>query len=70
MSERIRLRNPQKFNVGIITPDKPHGLNIAPGAFTIVTQDDLDNLMGTKDEEHGQQDVMSRPPRHLLCLHA
>ena len=47
MSERIRLRNPQKFNVGIITPDKPHGLNIAPGAFTIVSQDDLDYLMGT-----------------------
>ena len=47
MSDRIRLRNPQKFNVGIITPDKPHGLNIAPGAFTIVSQDDLDYLMGT-----------------------
>lgn len=47
MSERIRLRNPHKFNVGIITPDKPHGLNIAPGAFTIVTQDDVDYLMGT-----------------------
>ena len=47
MSERIRLRNPQKFNVGIVTPDKPHGLNIAPGAFTIVSQDDLDYLMGT-----------------------
>ena len=47
MNERIRLRNPQKFNVGIVTPDKPHGLNIAPGAFTIVSQDDLDYLMGT-----------------------
>ena len=33
--------------MGIITPDKPHGLNIAPGAFTIVSQDDLDYLMGT-----------------------
>ena len=47
MSDRIRLRNPQKFNVGIVTPDKPHGLNIAPGAFTIVSQDDVDFLMGT-----------------------
>lgn len=47
MSDRIRLRNPQKFNVGIVTPDKPHGQNIAPGAFTIVTQDELDYLMGT-----------------------
>ena len=47
MSDRIRLRNPQKFNVGIITPDKPYGQNIAPGAFTIVTQDDIDYLMGS-----------------------
>ena len=47
MSDRIRLRNPQKFNVGIVTPDKPHGINIAPGAFTIVTQDDIDYLAGT-----------------------
>lgn len=47
MNERIRLRNPQKFNVGIITPDKPYGINIAPGAFTIVSQDDIDYLMGS-----------------------
>lgn len=52
MSERIRLRNPQKFNVGIVTPDKPHGLNIAPGAFTIVTQDEIDYLMGTSQVLH------------------
>lgn len=47
MNERIRLRNPQTFNVGIITTDKPYGVNIAPGAFTIVNQDELDYLMGT-----------------------
>ena len=46
MSERIRLRNPQKFNVGIVTPDKPYGQNIAPGAFTICNQDEVDYLMG------------------------
>lgn len=46
MNERIRLRNPQKFNVGIITPDKPYGINIAPGAFCIINQDELDYLMG------------------------
>lgn len=45
--DRIRLMNPQKFNVGIITIDKPYGINIAPGAFTIVTKDDLDYLMAT-----------------------
>lgn len=47
MNERIRLKNPQKFNVGIVTPDKPYGINIAPGAFTIVNQDELDYLMGS-----------------------
>ena len=47
MNERIRLRNPKPYNVGIITPDKPHGINIAPGAFTIINQDELDYLMGT-----------------------
>lgn len=47
MSEKIRLRNPQQFNVGIITIDKPYGLNIAPGAFTIVSKDDIDYLMAT-----------------------
>ena len=46
MNERIRLRNVQKFNVGIITPDKTNGINITPGAFTIVNQDELDYLMG------------------------
>lgn len=46
MNERIRLKNPQKFNVGIVTPDKPYGLNIAPGAFCIVNQDELDYLIG------------------------
>lgn len=47
MNEKIRLRNPHKFNVGIITNDKPYGLNIAPGSFTIVSKDDVDFLMAT-----------------------
>ena len=47
MNASISMRNQKQYNVGIITPDKPHGLNIAPGAFTIVSQDDLDYLMGT-----------------------
>lgn len=47
MNEKIRLRNPHKFNVGIITVDKPYGLNIAPGSFTIVSKDDVDFLMAT-----------------------
>ena len=47
MSERIRLSNPQNFNVGIVTIDKPYGLNIAPGSFTVVSKDDIDFLMAT-----------------------
>lgn len=46
MNERIRLRNPHKFNVGIVTPDKPYGQNIPAGGFTIINQDELDYLMG------------------------
>ena len=47
MNERIRVRNTKQFNVGIITPDKPYGQNIAPGAFTILNQDEIDYLIGT-----------------------
>lgn len=47
MNERIRVRNTKQFNVGIITPDKPYGQNIAPGAFTIMNQDEVDYLIGT-----------------------
>ena len=47
MNERIRVRNTKKFNVGIVTPDKQYGQNIAPGAFTILNQDEIDYLIGT-----------------------
>lgn len=47
MSEKMRLRNPKAYNVGIVTPEKPYGQNIAPGAFTMVSQDELDYLIGT-----------------------
>ena len=47
MNERIRVRNTKQFNVGIITPDKPYGQNIAPNAFTILNQDEVDYLIGT-----------------------
>lgn len=49
MSETVkyRLNNNKKFNVGIITPEKPYGVNISPGAFTMVTQDEIDYLMAT-----------------------
>ena len=47
MNERIRVRNTKQFNVGIVTPDKQYGQNIAPGAFTILNQDEIDYLIGT-----------------------
>ena len=47
MSEKMRLNNPNKFAVGIITPEKEYGVNILPGAFTMVTQDEVDYLMAT-----------------------
>lgn len=47
MSEKMRLNNPNAFAVGIITPEKQYGVNIQPGAFTMVTQDEVDYLMAT-----------------------
>ena len=47
MSEKMRLNNPNKFAVGIITPEKEYGVNILPGAFTMVTENEVDYLMAT-----------------------
>ena len=41
MAERIKLLNPQKFDVGIVTFDKPMGINIKAGSFALVTPDDI-----------------------------
>ena len=47
MSEKMRVNNPNNYPVGIITPEKPYGVNIAPNAFTMCTQDEIDYLMAT-----------------------
>ena len=47
MSEKMRVNNPNKYPVGIITPEKPYGINIQPGAFTMATQDEIDYIMAT-----------------------
>ena len=47
MSDKFRLNNPKPYDVGIITPDKPYGINILHGSFTMVTQDEIDYLMAT-----------------------
>lgn len=48
MTDKIVLRNPQKFDVGIVTsPERPMGVNIRPGSFALVTQDELSYLAST-----------------------
>lgn len=48
MTDKIVLRNPQKFDVGIVTsPERPLGVNIRPGSFALVTQDELAYLAST-----------------------
>ena len=61
-NNKIRLDNPNKFNVGIITPEKQYGQNIAPGAFIYVSNDELEYLMSTTNllqrgilRVHGEQ---------------
>lgn len=45
MADKIRVINPQKFDVGVVTQDKPIGLNIKAGGFVMLTQDDIDYIM-------------------------
>ena len=62
MEDKIILRNPQKFDVGIITMAKPNGVNIKAGSFCLVNQDELNYLASictllqdgilTVDKEH------------------
>lgn len=47
MEDKIILRNLQKFDVGIVTLEKPLGVNIRPGSFAIVSQDELNYLAST-----------------------
>ena len=47
MSDKFRVNNPNNYPVGIVTPEKPYGVNIQPKAFTMCTQDEIDYLMAT-----------------------
>lgn len=33
MADRIRIYNPQKFDIGVTTQDKPIGMNVKAGSF-------------------------------------
>lgn len=39
--KNVRIYNPQKFTVGIVTQDKPLGIAIKPGSFAIISEDDV-----------------------------
>ena len=41
MADKIKLVNPQKFDVGVRTQDRPMGMNIKAGSFVLVSTDDV-----------------------------
>lgn len=44
MDKNIKLVNPQKFDVGIKTIDKPMGINVKAGSFILVSEDDVNYI--------------------------
>jgi hypothetical protein len=44
MEDKIILRNPQKFDVGIVTLEKPQGVSVKAGSFVVVNQNELNYL--------------------------
>ena len=44
MAEKLKLVNPQKFDVGIRTQDRPMGMNIKAGSFVLVSEDDINYI--------------------------
>ena len=47
MEKNIRLEKTQTFGIGILTTEIPHGINVRPGSFTMVSEDDIAYLMST-----------------------
>lgn len=47
MSEKIKVYNKMKFNIGIKTPENQNGINIRPGSFTVLDENDIEYLMST-----------------------
>lgn len=45
MDDKIKVYNPQKFDVGVRTPGKPDGFNITPGSFIYMSADDIEFVM-------------------------
>lgn len=49
MADKIKLLNPQKFDVGIYTLENKIGVNIKAGSFTLVTPDDIAYIASISD---------------------
>lgn len=49
MAEKIKLMNPQKFDVGIVTLENKVGINIRAGSFALVSPDDIAYLASISD---------------------
>lgn len=47
--KNIKLVNPQKFDVGVKTFDKPNGVNIQHGSFIPVSQDEVNYISTISD---------------------
>lgn len=39
--DKIKVNNPQKFDVGIVLLDKPMGINIKAGSFAMLTEEEI-----------------------------
>lgn len=49
MADKIKLFNPQKFDVGIFTLENKIGINIKAGSFALVTPDDIAYIASISD---------------------
>lgn len=49
MDKNIKLVNPQKFDIGVKTFDKPNGVNIQNGSFILVSQEQVYYISSISD---------------------
>lgn len=41
MINKIKVHNPQKFDIGVVLLDKPMGINIKAGSFALLSEEDI-----------------------------
>lgn len=49
MEKNIKLVNPQKFDIGVKTFDKPMGINITHGSFILLSEDEVNYITSISD---------------------